>query len=128
MTTITKQDLQNVVDSARNRLMERVASRQDVLALQDTIKMLTTMLQQSQQLQRQAEYQRVQLVRRAVAMESRMVQLERELQNMRRVMTQLAQTQPAERITERVIMQQAQPEQQGAREEQHYVYSPTPAA
>jgi len=129
MTPITKQDLQNVVDTARNRIMERTASRQDVLSLHDTIKMLTTLHQQSQQLQRQAEFQRVQLVRRAVAMESRMVQLERELQNVRRVITQLAQAQPTERVTERVIMQQVQPEQPPvAAEQATYVYSPTPAS
>lgn len=130
MTPITKQDLQNVVDTARNRIMERAASRQDVLSLQDTIKMLTTLQQQSQQLQRQAEYQRVQLVRRAVALETRMVQMEREVQNMRRAVNQLAQIQPTERVTERVIMQQVQPEQpqRVANEEAHYIYSPTPAS
>lgn len=126
MVTLTKQDIQNMLDNARNRLMERVASRQDVLVLQDTIKSLTVTLQQSQQLLRQNEYQRVQLVRRAVAMESRMVQMEQELQNVRRALNQVANMRPSERVTERVIMAQPEP----AREEpvQGYTYNPNPAA
>lgn len=124
MVSITRQDLQSVIDNARNRLLERIATRQDVHALQDTIKALTNTLQQSQQMLRHAEYQRVQLVRRAVAMESRMVQLEHELQNMRRVMTQLADARPTEKVTERVIMTQPNGQRQTTG---RYFYNPSPA-
>lgn len=126
MVPLTKQDMQNVIDNARNRWLERVATRQDMQVLQDTIRVLTATLQQSQQLLRQGDYQRVQLVRRAVAMESRMVQLEHELQSMRRAMTQLAQTTPTERITERVIMAQA--ENVTEQSAKGYTYNPNPAA
>lgn len=122
MVTLTKQELQSVIDSARNRMMEKMASRQDMQALQETIRVLTVTLQQSQQLLRQNESQRTQLVRRAVAMESRMVQMDQQLQAMRRLMTQLAQTQPDERITERVIMAQSE---QIQTPEQRY-YNPNP--
>ena len=117
MVTLTKQDLHNVIESARIRLMDRVATRQDMQGLRDTVRTLTATLQQSHQLLRQEEYQRVQLVRRAVAMESRMIQMEHELQNMHRLMSQMANHQPTQKVTERVIMAQ-----RGG-----YVYSPNPA-
>lgn len=126
MVSLTKQDLQNALDVARNRLLERVATRQDVNSLRETIKVLTVTLQQSQQLLRQEEYQRVQLVRRAVAMESRMVGLENELRHVRSSMVQLAHAQPVERMTERVILQQVQadPEQRQTPEQRYYNPSP----
>ncbi len=108
MVSLTKQDVQNVIDNARNRWLERVATRQDVHALQDTVRLLTTALQQSQQLLRQDETHRVQLVRRSIAIETRLTQLDHELQNVRRTLVQLSQHQPTDRVTERVIM--AQPE------------------
>jgi hypothetical protein len=128
MVTLTKQDVQSVIDNARNRLLNSVASRQDIQALQETIKMLTNTLQQSQQLLRQGEYQRVQLVRRAVAMESRMVQLESELRSLRTAMIQLSQVRPTERVTERVIMaaEREMPDRQAPG--QTYVYNPSPAS
>lgn len=125
MVTLTKQDVQNVIDNARNRLQERIASRQDLQAVQESIRVLNTNLQQSQQLLRQAEFQRVQMIRRTVSMETRMLQLEHELQNMRRAIVQLAEARPTERITERVIM--AQPEKGGRSVERGYNYNPTPA-
>jgi hypothetical protein len=125
MVSLTKQDLQNALDVARNRLLERVATRQDVSALRETIRVLTVTLQQSQQLLRQEEYQRVQLVRRAVAMESRMVQLENELRTVRVSMVQLANAQPVEKMTERVIMMD--PEQQARQTPEQRYYNPSPA-
>lgn len=107
----------------RNRLQERMATRQDVHALQDTVKILTTALQQSQQLLRQDETNRVQLVRRTVAIEARLVQLDHELQNMRRAMVHLSNHQPTERVTERVIMQQPDTAR-GRAALQGYSYSP----
>jgi len=125
MVTLTKQDVQNVVDTARNRLLERIANRQDLQGVQEAIRVLTTNQQQIQQLLRQAEFQRVQMIRRTVSMEARMLQLEHELQNMRRAVIQLAEARPTERVTERVIM--AQPNKSGGRAERGYNYSPTPA-
>jgi hypothetical protein len=107
MVAVTKQDVQNVIDNSRNRLLQQVATRQDMQSMQDAVRTLTSTLQQSQQLLRQAEYQQAQLVRRAVITESRMVQMENELKNMRSSMNQLAQARPTERVTERVIMAQA---------------------
>ncbi|HTE57432.1 MAG TPA: hypothetical protein VK694_01720 [Verrucomicrobiae bacterium] len=126
MVSLTKQDLQNALDVARNRLLERVATRQDVNSLRETIKVLTVTLQQSQQLLRQEEYQRVQLVRRAVAMESRMVGLENELRQVRTSMVQLAHAQPVERMTERVILQQVQADPEHRQTPEQRYYNPSP--
>jgi predicted mannosyl-3-phosphoglycerate phosphatase (HAD superfamily) len=121
MVALTRQDVQSVIDNSRNRLLERVATRQDVQSLQDTIRTLTGMLQQSQQLQRQAEYQQVQLVRRAAATESRMAQVENELRNVRGAMNHLSQNRPTERVTERVIMAQSN---NGGSGQRRYIYNP----
>lgn len=117
MASLTKQDLQAVIDNARSRLLDHVPSRQDIQTLKDSNKTLNTMLQQTQQLLRQEERQRIELIRRATALEARMVQLEHELQDIRRTIESLANQQPAERITERVIV--TSPE-----ERQRYVYTP----
>lgn len=125
MVPITRQDLQSVIDNARSRLQERMVTQQDLRVLQDAVRVLTSNLQQSQQLLRQDEYQRVQLVRKTVAVETRMGQLEHELQNMRRAIMQLAQNQPAERVTERVIMTQAEAPQAQPQPGANYSYNPT---
>lgn len=104
MASLTRQDVQSVVEQARTRLIDHVASRQDMQTLQGTVKTLTTTLQQSQQLLRQEENQNLQLARRIGALESRMMQLEHELQQLRRVIVHLDGNQPNERVRERVIV------------------------
>lgn len=76
----TRQDVQTIVETAKNRVLERVAQKQDIQILTDCIKTLLNVQQQNQQLLRQAEAQRVQLINRAAALEARLVQLEREMQ------------------------------------------------
>lgn len=79
MNPVNRQDVQNIVDIARNRIMERMVTRQDFLTLCDTVKNLTVLHQQSQQMLKQGEYQRSQLSRRVVALEARTVSLENEI-------------------------------------------------
>ncbi len=83
MTNLTKQDVQNVMENVKNQMLQRVASRQDLQAQNDLMRALLSNLQQNQQLLRQSEFQRVQMHRRAVALESRIVQLDQELRTLR---------------------------------------------
>ena len=76
----TRQDMQTIVDTAKNRILDRVAQKQDIQTLVDSIRTLLNVQQQNQQLLRQAENQRVQLINRAIALEARLVQLERDMQ------------------------------------------------
>jgi hypothetical protein len=102
MTSITRNDVQSVVDQARNRLIDFVASRQDMQILQDTVKGLTSIMNQQHNLLRQEENQYVQLVRRMSSLESRFMQVEREIQQLNRTLTQVAGQ--SQRFTERVIV------------------------
>lgn len=79
---ITRQDVQNIVDMARNRLEQRTVARQDILNLTDSLKQLIALHQQSQQMIKQSEYQRLQLIRKSAAVEARMSSLETEIRTL----------------------------------------------
>lgn len=117
MTSLTRQDVQSVVDQARGRLTDFVASRQDMQVLQDAVKGLTSVMNQNQNLLRQEENQYIQLVRRMSGLESRLITLERELQQLNRTLSQVAGNQLADRANGRVILNRAGAGQQG------YVYN-----
>lgn len=110
MADLTRQDVQAVIDNAKTRLLDYVATRQDMQTLNTT-------LRQNQQFLRQEERQRIELIRRLTALETRFAQLEHDLHDMRRMIESLANQQPPEKITERVVV--TRPE-----ERQRYVYTP----
>lgn len=122
MTPLTRQDIQRdvqiLIEQARVKLHDHVAAKQDVQVLQDAIKALTATLQQNQQLLRQSDNQYTQMVRRAAALETRMVQMEHELQQLQRIIGQLVDQPPTEKITERVVVTSAD-------DHKRYVYTPT---
>lgn len=96
MVSLTKQDIQGVIDSARNRILERVATRQDIQTACDASRdrVLTyvhDVQQQQYQLSRQTNIQVNQMVRRLAAMESRLLTLESELHNEMRAIHGLLQ-------------------------------------
>jgi len=90
----TRQDVQNLLDQTKNRITEKMASRQDLQMLQAMVRDLVTINQQTMQLLRQGEIQRAQLVRRAVAVETRMVQLEQELKGLQHAVLRLIESRP----------------------------------
>lgn len=96
MGPVTRQDVQNIIEMSRNRIFERVATKQDITTLADTIRQLTNLQQQSQQMLKQSEYQRLQLSRRAAAVEARLINVENELRSLRST-------------TERMVEQKQQP-------------------
>lgn len=119
MVNLSKQDVQGIVETAKNRMLDRVASKQDLQILNDTIKVMVSNQQQCQQLIRQSEYQRVQMMRRTVSLEARILQLDQELRNMRVSLDRLANSQP-----ERILMPtETTPAASAA--EPRYTYNPT---
>lgn len=122
MTNLSKQDVQNVVDSAKNQLLQRVVTRQDFQYINDSLKVMINALQQNQQLLRQSEYQRVQMFRRTVAVEARLAQLEQEMKTVRTALERLSERQP-----DRVIMPVAEATASQS-PESRYLYNPTPNA
>ena len=72
MNPATRQDVQNIVDVARNRIEQRTVAKQDIINLTDSLKQLIGLHQQSQQMIKQSEYQRLQLTRRSIAVEARL--------------------------------------------------------
>jgi hypothetical protein len=124
MGPISKQDVQSMLNTAQNRILERVALRQDVQALTDVVKNLLNLNQQNQQLFRQSEYQRLQLVRRAVALEARMGQLEAELRAMRTtVSATMTRMTDQQSVPQRMNMP-ATPESQQSSMPAQYLYRP----
>jgi hypothetical protein len=126
MGPATKQDVQTIVDTSKNRVLERVALRQDVQWLMDQTRTLLNLIQQNQQMLKQAEYQRLQNTRRIIALETRVAQLEQEVRGYRQTLNRVADTRPQQVM---VPVQQASPAPQndGAGPEQYpgqYVYRP----
>jgi ribosomal 50S subunit-associated protein YjgA (DUF615 family) len=94
MGPASKQDVQSIVETSRNRItdkLDRVALKQDIQALMDCVKSLLNVHQQNQQLLRQAEYQRLQMIRRMTALEARMTQVEQYARNSQGTLTKVAQ-------------------------------------
>lgn len=119
MTPVSRQDVQSMINTLQNRILERTALRQDVQALTEVVKNLLNLNQQNHQLFRQSEYQRLQMVRRAVALEARMGQLEAELRAMRGTMQRMSEQQP---LPQRLSVPAQPPAQQPAQAQ--YLYRP----
>lgn len=98
MGPVNRQDVQNIVEIARNRIMERAVTKQDMAVMMESIRNLTNMHQQSQQILKQGEYQRSQLTRRAVALETRLGTVENELKTVQYLLGKLAEQKPQQII------------------------------
>ncbi|GAC1387935.1 MAG: hypothetical protein NVS1B7_2000 [Candidatus Saccharimonadales bacterium] len=94
MAPASKQDIQCLLDQTKNRITERMVSKQDIQCLQDIVRGLAAASQQTQQLLRQADLQRTQLIRRAVALETRILQMEHELRSLQQVVLRLIDSRP----------------------------------
>lgn len=73
--------------------MERMVTKQDVSILNDTIKGLIALEQQSQQMLKQAEYNRSQLSRRVVSLETRIANFENEIRVLTATVTRSSEQQ-----------------------------------
>lgn len=90
MSPASRQDVQNIVDVARNRIEQRTVAKQDILNLTDTLRQLIALHQQSQQMIKASEYQRLQLTRRSAAVEARMANLENEVRTLTAAINRMA--------------------------------------
>lgn len=84
LATLTRQDLQGVVDVAKNRIIERLVSRAELQNVSDLNreKILTALQNYHQQQQRliaQSTWQINQALQRTIQMEARLVSLEQQL-------------------------------------------------
>jgi hypothetical protein len=119
MGNITRQDVQAIVDTARNTLLQKLATRQDVQTVCDNTRDRTmAVIQQQIQTIRQMNYQNIQMFRRVVALESRMATLEHELKAAHQLMVRLMENMPQQ------IAMPAMPEGQPVPREHQYVYRP----
>lgn len=95
MIALNKQDAQNMFDNVKNRIIEKVATRQDVLLLTEAsrdrvMNYVRDSLQVFQQnMLRRSEYQQSQMQRRLVAVETRMINLEQEIKANRQILNQI---------------------------------------
>ena len=122
MGPATRQDVQNIVDIARNRITERTVTKQDISALSDSVRQLNALHQQSQQLLKQGEYQHLQLNRRIEAVEARITSLESEIRSLAATMSR-----SVEQRQKPVIMTAPTPAEQQATEPgmmRQYGYEP----
>lgn len=119
MNPASRQDVQNIVEVAKNRTLERIPTKQEFIQLFDNVRNLISLHQQSQQLLKQSEYQRSQLSRRVVALEARITALDNELKN-----TQFMIARLAERPAQQIAMPERQEQQTSAAPSTQYVYRP----
>lgn len=120
MNPASRQEVQNIVEIAKNRTLDRIPTKSEFVQLFDNVRTLINLHQQSQQLLKQSEYQRSQLTRRAVALETRVVALETEIKTTQWMISRLAEKQPQQ------IVVPAQAGDQPARSQpaQQYAYRP----
>ncbi len=96
MTAISRQDMQNMLDTFRNRLIDQVSTKQDVQRMTDAtrdriISYMHDYLQQNQQqFIRQLDIRTKMYKDKLTSMESRIFALEQELKVSRQLMEQMA--------------------------------------
>lgn len=90
----TKQEVQNLLDQTKNRITERMVTRQDMQCLQDLVRGLVATNQQMQQMMRQSEAQNTLLMRRIIGLEGRIGQFEHELRTLQQFVSRLIDSKP----------------------------------
>ena len=96
MITLTKQDIQSAVESAKNRIMERMVTRQDVQSMCEAsrdkvLSYIQTVQQQQFQMTRQVHVQMLQFAKRVAPYEARMQSLENEVKQLQQLVYQLTE-------------------------------------
>lgn len=98
LATLTRQDLQGVVDVAKNRIIERLVSRAEFQNVSDfnREKILTALQNYHQQQQRliaQSTWQINQALQRTIQMEARLVSLEQQIKLTQQLLQKVLQGQ-----------------------------------
>ena len=101
--TLSKQDMQNLLENTKNKIFERVSTRKDMQLLTEAARdrvmnYVHDLMQVHQQnMLRRGDLQNSQLTRRIASMETRMVTLEQELKAIHQLMERLA-SQPQQQV------------------------------
>lgn len=98
MSPASRQDVQNITEAMRSRLVQSLPTKQDIIILNDTIRNLMSFNQQTMQMLKQADYQRSQQSRRVVALEARLANVETELRNVQAILARVAEQKPQQVI------------------------------
>ena len=120
MTAISRQDMQSMLDTFRNRLFDQAASKQDVQRLTDNtrdriISYMHDFLQQNQQqFIRQLDIRTKYYKDRLISMETRIGSLEQEIKSTRQLMEQMSLRQrnvviPSVQVAANSVEQQREP-------------------
>lgn len=109
MISLTKQDMQNVIEAAKNRILERVATRQDIQTACDASRdrVLTyvhDVQQQQYQLTRQTNVQTLQMGKRLANLETRISSLEGELKAVRGLLSRLVEIAEEQKVPNNVAL------------------------
>jgi hypothetical protein len=99
MAELNKQDVQHAIDSAKNTLLQRLASRQDLQTMLDNnreriISHTSDLHHYQLQIFSQNNQQRIDLARRAAALESRIISLEQDIKALSGLLNKFMQQHP----------------------------------
>lgn len=124
MGPVTRQDMQNIIETSKNRLLERIPSKQEFIQLSTNVRLISDQYQQQQQLFKSSEFQRSQLTRRIVALETKLTSVEIELKNITYLLSRIAE-QRAQPTAQQVYQQsQQEPQSRPAFNPARYVFNP----
>jgi hypothetical protein len=87
MAELTRQDVNQMIEAAKNNLLQRLPDRNDLSVATNNVRerLLAQMIESSshqQNILNRSNAQRTQLLQRAIALEQRMVSLERDIQTL----------------------------------------------
>ncbi|CAN5635973.1 hypothetical protein BH23PAT1_BH23PAT1_3400 [soil metagenome] len=132
--SISKQDMQSIVETAKNRVIERMLTRQEMQILSDTSRdRIMNHMQYVIQTHQQQTFTRdndrsVQTQRYISSLESRIGSLESEIKSMRRLLTQVAsmlsETHEQSRMAMQMQSEQQSDQPEPARAYTNYAYGP----
>lgn len=94
MGPISRQDMQAMLESSKNRILERAACKTDLQPIQDLMKSIMQIFQQNQQLMKQFENQLLQVARRDIQLEARLATVERDIKELKAEMFRLLDLEP----------------------------------
>jgi ADP-heptose:LPS heptosyltransferase len=94
MADLTRQDVNQMIDAAKNNILQRLPDRNDLSVATNTVRerLLAQIIESSHQQQamiNRSNAQRTQLVQRAIALEQKMISLERNIQNLTQLLQRL---------------------------------------
>jgi hypothetical protein len=128
MADLNKQDVHHLVENAKNTILQRILTRQEIQTISDTNRDRVTsyvydLHQQQLQIMNRSNQQRSQLIRYASALESRIVSLEQDISMLHQLLTKLMEKQPKHiTLPSEAVQQHTAPQPQPDVGQPQYVY------